>query len=63
MHAAIYIPSKSHQYDFGLILMSALGYLDMCGHALIGSVTSLLSNNIFLLKKSMELQNINDKMT
>ena len=55
MHAAIYIPSKSHQYDFGLILMSALGYLDMCGHALIGSVTSLLSNNIFLLKKSNKL--------
>ena len=55
MHAAIYIPSKSPEYDFGLILMSALGYLDMCGHALIGSVTSLLSNNIFMLKKSNQL--------
>ena len=52
MHAAIYVPSKSHEYDFELILMSALGYLDMCGHALIGSATSLLSNNIFLLKKT-----------
>lgn len=38
MHAAILTPSKSSGVDFGLILMSALGYLDMCGHALVGAV-------------------------
>lgn len=42
MHAAVLTPPSSNDAHFGLILMSALGYLDMCGHALIGAVTSVL---------------------
>jgi len=55
MHAAIYIPSNSNKSDFELILMSALGYLDMCGHALIGSITSLINSKKFKLSKSNNL--------
>ena len=55
MHAAIYIPSNSKKSDFGLILMSALGYLDMCGHALIGSITSLINSKKLSFKNSQNL--------
>ena len=55
MHAAIYIPSNSKKSDFGLILMSALGYADMCGHALIGSITSLINSKKLSFKKSKNL--------
>lgn len=46
MHAAVVTPPSSEEADFGLIIMSALGYLRMCGHALIGAVTSLLEAGI-----------------
>ena len=55
MHAAIYIPSNSKKSDFGLILMCALGYIDMCGHALIGSITSLINSKKLSFKNSKNL--------
>lgn len=55
MHAAIYIPLNSKKVDFGLILMSALGYLDMCGHALIGSITSLINSKKIFLRESKNI--------
>ena len=59
MHAAIYIPSNSKKSDFELILMSALGYLDMCGHALIGSITSLVKSKKIFLSEYKSLLKIN----
>jgi proline racemase len=32
--------------DFGLVIMCALGYIGMCGHGLIGAVTSVLEAGI-----------------
>lgn len=46
MHAVVLCPATSEEADFGVIIMCALGYLDMCGHALIGTVTSVLEAGI-----------------
>jgi len=46
MHALVLCPATSDEADFGVIIMCALGYLDMCGHALIGAVTSVLEAGI-----------------
>lgn len=46
MHALVLCPATSEEADFGVIIMCALGYLDMCGHALIGAVTSVLEAGI-----------------
>lgn len=46
VHATVVTPPSGEEADFGLIFMSALGYLRMCGHALIGAVTSLLELGI-----------------
>ena len=35
--------------------MSTLGYLDMCGHALIGSITSLINSKKLSFKNSKNL--------
>ncbi len=46
MHALVLCPATSDEADFGVIIMCALGYLDMCGHALIGAVTTVLEAGI-----------------
>ena len=46
MHALVLCPATSNEADFGVIIMCALGYLDMCGHALIGAVTTVLEAGI-----------------
>ena len=46
MHALVLCPATSEEADFGVIIMCALGYLDMCGHALIGAVTTVLEAGI-----------------
>ena len=55
MHSSIFIPLKSKTIDFGLILMSGLGYLDMCGHALIGSITCLIETKKISYNKKQYL--------
>lgn len=42
MHAALPLPPSDPRADFSLLILSALGSLDMCGHALIGAVTALI---------------------
>jgi len=46
MHALILCPPSSRHADFGLIITCALGYLNMCGHGLIGAVASVLETGI-----------------
>jgi proline racemase len=46
MHALMLCPPSSDDANFGLIISCALGYLDMCGHGLIGAVTSVLEAGI-----------------
>lgn len=42
MHAALPLPPSDPRADISLLILSALGSLDMCGHALIGAVTALI---------------------
>lgn len=42
MHAALPLPPSDSRADISLLILSALGSLDMCGHALIGAVTALI---------------------
>ena len=46
MHALILCPPTSEEADFGLIITCALGYLDMCGHGLIGAVSTVIEMGI-----------------
>lgn len=46
MHAAIYLPPSTPEADFGLLFTCALGTIDMCGHALIGSVASGIESGV-----------------
>ncbi|MFC1803384.1 proline racemase family protein [Thermoproteota archaeon] len=51
MHALILCPPSSQKADFGLIITCALGYLNMCGHGLIGAVASVLETGIITPKE------------
>lgn len=46
MHALILCPPTSPKTDFGLIITCGLGYLGMCGHGLIGAVTTVIELGI-----------------
>lgn len=46
MHALFLCPPSTARADFGLIITCALGYLDMCGHGLIGAVSTVLELGI-----------------
>jgi len=42
MHAVLPLPACDARADISFLILSALGSLTMCGHALIGAVTTLL---------------------
>ena len=46
MHAALPLPPSDPRADISLLILSALGSLDMCGHALIGAVTALIETGM-----------------
>jgi len=46
IHALILCPPSTAEADFGLIIACALGYLGMCGHGLIGAVTTAIELGI-----------------
>ncbi|MBW2058505.1 MAG: proline racemase family protein [Deltaproteobacteria bacterium] len=46
MHAFILCPPTTDEADFGVVIACALGYLDMCGHGLIGAVASAIEAGI-----------------
>ena len=46
MHAALPLPPSDPRADISLLILSALGSLDMCGHALIGAVTALIETGV-----------------
>lgn len=41
-HAVVPLPPLSREADLSILILSALGSLTMCGHALIGTITSLV---------------------
>ncbi len=41
-HAVVPLPPMSREADLSILILSALGSLTMCGHALIGTITSLV---------------------
>ena len=41
-HAVIPLPALDPEADLSILILSALGSLTMCGHALIGTITSLV---------------------
>ncbi|MBU2666177.1 proline racemase family protein [Actinoplanes bogorensis] len=45
-HATIVLPPTRPDADLSLLILSALGPLEMCGHALIGTVTTLLETGL-----------------
>ena len=51
MHAAIYLPPCTEETDFGLLFTCALGNIDMCGHALIGSVVSGIEAGVIIAEE------------
>ncbi len=51
VHSAVVLQSTLPEADFSLIIMSALGYSAMCGHLLIGTVTSLLEMGNYPMKE------------
>ncbi|MCY4371180.1 MAG: proline racemase family protein [bacterium] len=42
LHAVVPLPPMHPEADLSILILSALGSLTMCGHALIGTVTSLV---------------------
>jgi proline racemase len=50
-HAVLPLPPGDSEADVAVLIVSALGWLDMCGHALIGTVTSLLELGILPRKE------------
>ncbi|MFC0531595.1 proline racemase family protein [Phytohabitans kaempferiae] len=45
-HAVVPMPPDDPQADIAVLIFSALGPLDMCGHALIGTVTTLIEEGV-----------------
>lgn len=41
-HAVVPLPPMNSEADLSILILSALGSLTMCGHALIGAITSLI---------------------
>ncbi|MBM2615682.1 proline racemase family protein [Actinoplanes sp. LDG1-06] len=46
-HATVVLPPTRPDADLSLLILSALGPLEMCGHALIGTVTTLLETGLY----------------
>ncbi|MBF0303453.1 MAG: proline racemase family protein [Desulfamplus sp.] len=59
MFGAIITDPVSEEADIGVIFMDAKGYLDMCGHGSIGSVTMLLNTGMIPIKQLNQVDSEN----
>lgn len=48
MFGAILLPSPTNQSQYGILFMDGGGYLDMCGHGIIGITTALIEMGMIL---------------
>jgi proline racemase len=53
MFGAVLLPPKTRECDLGVIFMDNGGYLDMCGHGIIGAVTCAIETHIVKPKKEI----------
>ncbi|MBF0376511.1 MAG: proline racemase family protein [Desulfamplus sp.] len=58
MFGAIITEPLSDDADAGVIFMDSKGYLDMCGHGSIGSVTVLLNSGMIPINDNSDIQKV-----
>jgi proline racemase len=55
MFGAVLLPPKTRGCDVGVVFMDNGGYLDMCGHGIIGAVTCAIETHLIKAKKEILL--------